>query len=224
MTEASPSDHSSDRSQLGDSDVTRRGEARAAILEATVRVLENSGEAAVRLASVADDAGVAVGLISYHFGGREGLIQAAQAFRYSRRSLANLDDVAAGITAATTPGDFLARLGSLTANAVAQASVEGSRMSRVALLGSAFGRPDLFAHYGEVQRDLTDQYERVARAAQENGLVRSDLDARAIGVFAQAYALGLVLADIDPDGPDSDALAEVILAAWSGLVATAETD
>jgi len=224
MTELPPSDHRSDRSLQSDSATSERGGTREAILEATVKVLETSGEAAVRLASVADDAGVAVGLISYHFGGREGLIQAAQAFRYSRRSLANLDDVAAGITAATTPDDFLARLKSFTADAVAQASVEGSRMSRVALLGSAFGRPDLFDYYGEVQRDLTDQFERVARAAQENGLLRSDLDARAIGVFAQAYALGLVLADIDPDGPDSEALAEVILAAWSGLVATAEPD
>lgn len=224
MTELPPSDHRSDRSLLSDSATSERGGTREAILEATVKVLETSGEAAVRLASVADDAGVAVGLISYHFAGREGLIQAAQAFRYSRRSLANLDDVAAGVAAATTPDDFLARLGSFTADAVAQASAEGSRMRRVALLGSAFGRPDLFAHYGEVQRDLTDQYERVARAAQENGLLRSDLDARAIGVFAQAYALGLVLADIDPDGPDSEALTEVILAAWSGLVATAEPD
>lgn len=178
----------------------------------------------MRLASIAEDAGVAIGLIGYHFGGREGLIEAAQAERYSRRSVADLSAVEAGVAAATSPDHFLDLLGSFTAQAVAEASVEGARMRRVALLGSAFGRPDLLAYYGEIQRDLTDRYERTARAAQENGLLRSDLDTRAIAVFAQAYALGFVLADIDPDGPDAEAVTEVILAAWSGLVATAEPD
>lgn len=205
---------------MGSSGRSTRVDARRAILDATIKVLETSGEAAVRLASIAEDAGVAIGLIGYHFGGREGLIEAAQAERYSERTVADLGAVEAGIAAAKDPDDFLGLLAAFTSQAVAQASLEGSRMRRVALLGSAFGRPELLAYYGEVQRDLTDQYERAARTAQDNGLLRSDLDPRAIAVFTQAYALGMVLADIDPNGPDVEAMSQVILAAMSGLVPT----
>jgi AcrR family transcriptional regulator len=205
---------------MGSPSQSTRVDARTAILNATIKVLETSGEASVRLASIAEDAGVAIGLIGYHFGGREGLIEAAQAERYSERTVADLGAVEAGIAAAKDPDDFLGLLAAFTSQAVAQATREGSRMRRVALLGSAFGRPELLAHYGEVQRDLTDQYERAARTAQDNGLLRSDLDPRAIAVFTQAYALGMVLADIDPNGPDVEAMSQVILAAMSGLVPT----
>jgi AcrR family transcriptional regulator len=201
-----------------------RGEAPEAILNATIRVLETSGEASVRLASVADDAGVAIGLIGYHFGGREGLIEAAQAQRYSERSLADLDDIEATVSSATTAEDFAHLLSTVALEAMARASADDSRLRRVALLGSAFGRPDLREKYGAVQRELTDRYARVVSQAQDVGLIRADLDARAVAVFVQAYALGLVLGDIDPDGPDTEALTQVVMAAVSGLFASPQGD
>jgi AcrR family transcriptional regulator len=197
---------------------SNRRDAAADILDATIKVLETSGEAAVRLASIADDAGVAIGLIGYHFGGREGLIEAAQAERYAERSLADLDAIESRVATAKNPDDLVGLLAELTLEAVAQATAEGSRLRRVALLGSAFGRPELLERYGALQGELTDRYERVVRFGQVGGLFRQDLDSRAIAVFAQAYAFGLVLSDIDPRGPGVEQLSQVIIAAVSGLL------
>lgn len=194
------------------------------ILATTINVLETSGEAAVRLASIADDAGVAIGLIGYHFGGREGLIEAAQAERYSQRSLADLEEIEVRISTAGDFGNLIEMLSAFAAEAVAQATLEGNRLRRIALLGSAFGRPELLDHFGAVQRELTDKYERMVHLGQSNGLIRSDLDARAIAVFVQAYALGLVLSDIDPAGPDNEALTKVIISAIAGLLVPADAD
>lgn len=210
--------------QVNPSGGSERSDARSMILATTIKVLETSGEAAVRLASIADDAGVAIGLIGYHFGGREGLIEAAQAERYSRRSLADLEGIEVRIAAAGDSGSLIELLSAFAAGAVAQATLEGNRLRRIALLGSAFGRPDLLDHFGVVQRDLTDKYEHMVRQGQADGLIRSDLDARAIAVFVQAYALGLVLSDIDPAGPDNEALTTVIISAISGLLVPADVE
>ena len=57
--------------------------ARQRIVEAAVAAIDTGGEAAVRISTVARDAGVTQGMISYYFGGREGLIQEAQLIRFS---------------------------------------------------------------------------------------------------------------------------------------------
>jgi AcrR family transcriptional regulator len=203
-------------------DRSARGEARAAILAATIKVLETSGEASVRLASIAEDAGVAIGLIGYHFGGREGLIQTAQAERYSGRSFIDLAALDKGLAEAKSPTEFLDMMTAFTLQAMVEVASEGSRLRRVALLGSAFGRPELLRYYGAVQSVLNDEYEQVVRRGQEAGLLRSDLDPRAIAVFGQAYAFGSVLGDIDPKGPDAEVMTQVIRAALSGLLASAD--
>ncbi|MBP1325618.1 AcrR family transcriptional regulator [Leucobacter exalbidus] len=68
-------------------------DARDRILDACERVIAVSGLAKFRMSAVATEAGVSIGLLSYHFGDRDGLLQAA------------LDRVNAGATsrAATMP-------------------------------------------------------------------------------------------------------------------------
>jgi AcrR family transcriptional regulator len=65
------------------SDADRRTD----VLAATVQLVIDRGTNAIRLADVADAAGVSIGLISHHFRSREGLLAAA--FRYESERIVN---------------------------------------------------------------------------------------------------------------------------------------
>lgn len=190
---------------------------RDAILAATVEVLTHAGEASVRMASIADSAGVAIGLISYHFGDREGLIRAAQLACFSQRSYQDLATIEQAVATMDDPAELLVALRALTRVLLAEVASQNVRLRRVAQLGSGFGRPELLEDMGVVQRDLTERFGRVAMRGQRIGLIRPELNAEAVGLFIQAYSLGLVLGDIDPQRPADDALADAIMAAVEGM-------
>jgi hypothetical protein len=54
--------------------------------------------------------------------------------------------------------------------------------------------------------------------AQLRGLVRTDLDARAVATFLQAYSLGLIVHDLDPKDPDAEKLTDVIVIAVCAIL------
>ena len=56
----------------------RPSEGRERLLAAAIRHLETHGEADLRVTDIAEEAGVAIGLIRHHFGSRDGLVAAAQ--------------------------------------------------------------------------------------------------------------------------------------------------
>jgi AcrR family transcriptional regulator len=201
------------RSGAGSADEPDVLSAKDTIIEVAISQLAAGGETAVRLATIADEAGVAIGLISYHFGGRDGLIHAAQRVRYQRRLRDEFSAFQNLLGAEATVTSLRDGLRQLTASGVASSDHAASRLDRMALLGSMHGRPDLVVDLGELQGELTDQLGELVQRAQQQGLVREDLDPRAIATFAQAYALGMVLADIDPRRPSDEDLLAVVLAA-----------
>ena len=69
----------------------------------------------------------------------------------------------------------------------------------------------------DANREIADSIERAMALAQRVGFVRADLDARAIALFVQADAMGCVLAELDPNRPNDEALATVIDAVTAGL-------
>lgn len=204
--------------QLTPDDIDASRSAKEAILAVTIDIISSSGEAGVRLATVAERAGVAIGLISYHFGDRDGLVQAAQLVRYRRRPQLDVDGVEAIVARATTRDELIGLLRALTTQSLSAVLSEGSRLQRASILGSSLGRPDLYAALGNLQAELTDQYEAMIRMLIERGVVRADLDARAVAVFVQAYAFGFVLGEIDPRCPDVEALADVVTASLEGII------
>ena len=52
-------------------------DARERILDACERTIAETGLRGFRMTAVAREAGVSIGLLSYHFGDRDGLLQAA---------------------------------------------------------------------------------------------------------------------------------------------------
>lgn len=200
----------------GDSRTPERGDGRERLLAAAVRHLETEGEASLRLADLAAEAQVAIGLIRHHFGGRDGLIAEAQRQRLTGAAREDLAGVRAALEATTDTASLLASLATLT-RSVSDRSRTDVRRSRLAAMAAVHGRPDAADEFGAVLGALLDELATLVTLAQGRGLVRTDLDPRAIATFIQACALGLIIHDLDPRR-DDDALTEVIAAALHGVL------
>jgi AcrR family transcriptional regulator len=191
---------------------------RERLLSAAIRHLDTHGEAELRVTEIAAEAGVAIGLIRHHFGGRDGLVAEAQQVRVEGSTREDLDGVRAVIESAATYQhlrDGVERLVRIPF----ETSREQVRLSRLAAISSAQGRPDARANIGRTVGGLLDQLAGLLRVAQTRGLIRSDLDTRAVATFIQAYALGLILTDLDPTPADREALIGVILSVLDLLLA-----
>lgn len=183
--------------------------ARQRIVEAAVRAIDEGGEAAVRISTVAREAGVTQGMISYYFGGREGLIQGAQMLRFS--SVVN-DDIKALEKKAreTTDVQDLREFIALVTRQIVTIDRASARATRLMAIGAALPRPDLLDVIADAQSTLVDELEKVILIGQARDLVRKDRDPRALAVFIMSYNTGLVVADIDRQRPSDAHLAEVI--------------
>jgi len=179
------------------------------IIAAALRSVDEGGEASVRVSSVAREAGVTQGMISYYFGGREGLIREVQRIRYTRSVTDDtefLDHVMRSVTSVEQLRLVLAEL----TRSVVSGHRASNRAVRIMTLGAASSRPELADVLAESQTALVDAVEEIIRIGQARNLVRTDLDARAIAVFVQAYSMGLIVADLDRRRPSDAELAAVI--------------
>jgi AcrR family transcriptional regulator len=183
--------------------------ARQRIIEAAVRTIEDGGEASVRISTVASDALVTQGMISYHFGGREGLIQEAQLTRFLSTVTDDIKILESKARQAQSVEELFTFLIELTAEVVSlgRSSARGTRLMAIA---AALSRPRLLALISEAQSTLVDGLEKVVLIAQARDLMRNDLDARAVAVFILSYSTGLIVADIDRQRPTDEQLTAVI--------------
>jgi AcrR family transcriptional regulator len=191
---------------------------RQRLLDAALDHLRTRSEADLRVVEIANAANVAVGLIRHHFGSRDGLITAAQQVRLEG---AVRDDLAAASTMARTStdtDDLLDGLRRLTQLLLDPQRSE-IRLSRIAVLATAHGRPEVRENYADTIGALLDALTEIIRETQESGLARTDLDPRAVATFIQAYAIGMTLHDLDPRAVEPAAMVAVIREAVTSLIA-----
>lgn len=192
------------------------------LLEAAVTVLDEHGASALRLTDIAARAGVSFGLIGHHFGNRDGLVAAAQRARLEGMLKADIELL--GQLAAPTADLSAVRSG---LRAMSGELVDGSRtearFGRIAALATAHGQPEARELISQVTAELLDRMTGMIEVLQARGIVRGDLDSRAVATFAQAYGLGMVLSDLDPTPPGPEAMVEVIMTALASFLNT-ETD
>lgn len=184
-----------------------RPDARARILDAAFAIVEESGEAALRFVDVAERADVVLSRITRLFGTREGLVAAVQARRFAGLVA---EDVAVltGLLGSSS-GEVALATGALT-RAVVAAERADSRLARVSSIGAIHGRPDLAEAIAVEATYLLDRLTETVRAGQVEGLVTDEMDPRAFATFVQAYALGMVLSDLDRKPPSREEIARVV--------------
>ena len=188
-----------------------------AVLDATIQMLEDGGEAAVRLDEVLRVSGISRGSLYHHFGSREGLIEAARLAQFTRSVTEDITVLRRAILESPSRDDLRKRLRLIT-EAVGSIDRKYQRLFRISILASAYGRPTLERALGEEQKLVTDQISGLVVESQERGWVRRDVDARAVASFIQAYSLGRVLVDIDTDRTSDENWFEVVSIAIEHLL------
>lgn len=195
----------------------REAPGRQRILEAAMAAIEAEGEAGLRILEIAAEAEVAQGLISHHFGSRDGLVVAAQRERFAGQIEKDRERLMRLIGSNPTRAQFVEGIAKLTRDVVRRARRD-ARLDRAAMVGAAHGRPEYREALGPIVAGLIDGLTHAVSHAQAAGYVQKDLDPRAVATFIQAYAFGIVLSDLDERRVPESALAEVIERALVGIL------
>jgi AcrR family transcriptional regulator len=182
---------------------------RERILAAALETLETEGEAAVRFVDVGKRAGVAISVITHHFGSREGLIEELHAHRFHGLVEKDLETLSHLSRTAKDRETYVTGLTEVTAQVVNTAR-HATRLTRIVSIGAAHGRPDLA---GRIRREATlllDQLTALFIAGQARGFLDRSIEPRAAATFLQAYALGMIIADLDETPVEREEIAALI--------------
>ena len=167
--------------------VTETNTTRDRLLKATAAAIDKGGEGAVRIRDLTKSCNITAPSIYHFFGSREGLIDAAQAFRFSRGQLQIGDAFASAIHKCKNKTQFV-ELAHQFLTIMFSYERRAIRNLRLNVLGNAVNRPDLSKELAQVQ----DQSDRIVggalRYAQTKGWVRNDFNAE---MFA-AWLVGMV--------------------------------
>ena len=181
------------------------------------QILDEGGEASLRLADVSRRSGVSIGSLYHHFESREGLIKAARERQFLQSLPTDADDVADLLATATTPGEFAERLETIirTTQTPERAA---NRLRRVELIGAAASRPELLESISATQTMVLDVGEALGEAFRDRGWLREGLDPRALALFVQSVTLGRVLGDLDQRPVDQEAWIELLMCALRAML------
>ena len=175
------------------------------ILSEARAIIEQRGEAALRVTELSERCEVAVGLLYHYFKDRNDIIAHVRAQQFIEIAARDIENFMNAVTANTTSDD----LGNDTIaifGGIEEPQRVVSRWNRLAVLSAARHNPDLWNRIAEEQARLSGALVSTIELGQQMGLVNPNLDAKAIALVVEAIPLGLVLADLNPDSrPSPDA-------------------
>jgi len=180
-------------------------------------ILDEGGEASLRLADVSRRSGVSIGSLYHHFESREGLIRAARERQFLQSLPTDADEVANLLATSSTPAQFAAGLEEIILSTQSPDRA-ANRLRRVELIGAAASRPELLDAISATQTMVLDIGEALAEAFRERGWLREGVEPRSVALFVQAITLGRVLGDLDKRGVDEEAWSRLLLLALDGLL------
>lgn len=188
------------------------------LLAAAMAVIEREGPDGIRVRDISAAAGVTYSAVQFHFGGRDGLVDAAYLELYRQDLIFPTADLAG-----RTFADNEALQGLVTALLDAAFAPEraAARRRRAQVLGAAATRPTIAAGLAEIHREYFHAVGAVFAEPQRQGLLRPDLDAEAMGAIYLAVVNGRTLVEIGDTGLDLTAWDAAAKAAVLALVTPA---
>lgn len=155
--------------------VTETNTTRERLLKATAATIDKGGEGAVRIRDLTKTCNITAPSIYHFFGSREGLIDAAQAYRFSRGQRQLSDAFATAIHTCKSKTQFV-ELAHRFLEIMFAPDRRVIRNSRLNVLGNAVNRPALSKELALVQ-DLSNQIVGEAmNYVQAKGWVRDDFN------------------------------------------------
>ena len=182
---------------------------RAAIIREASVMVDEGGEASLRVSRLAENVGVSIPSLYHHFSCRDEILAAVHATRYVELAAADSDVIYDLVLRSETRDDLAAALMVVTREVVSLTRAE-TRMKRAVALASSSGRPELREVITAETTRLVSQLSEAVLIAQRIGLADLTLNPRAIATFIVSYAAGLVAADMDGERVSDEELAQVI--------------
>ena len=185
-------------------------DSRTRLVDATLNVILENGIDAVRIDDIVAEVGVTKGSLYWHFEDREALVKAALAEHIRRLNAETVEGVTQAIRTSQGQDDYLARISTLLADPFNAEQVR-ERWQRLTVFVETRNDPDLRAMMRDVQARHLDVFVELMTEAQNHGVLRRDVDPRAVAVALNAMYLGSNIIDVLGDhGPTPDA--------WWGLI------
>ena len=172
-----------------------------ALLNAAIEELDTLGEDGVRVETVLEKAGVSIGSLYHHFGGREQLIEAARVEQVRRFHSEDLNNIQVLLSGINSTEELLTRL-ELLSQALHDPEGGDVRLRRLALLGSAVTRYSLLSTTREARLRSNQMLVDIFQDLKDRRILNDAADPATITMFIQALSFGQVLADIDGISPN----------------------
>lgn len=185
-------------------------DSRSQLIDVTLRIIMERGIDAVRIEEIVAEVGVTKGSLYWHFEDREALVKAALAEHIRRLNEETIVGVSDALDSAVSKDDYLARVAPFIADPFDADQVR-ERWGRLAILVETRNHPELTAMMRDVQARNLEVFVELMTRAQRQGVLREDLDPRAVAVALNAMYLGSNIIDVlGENGPEPGA--------WWGLM------
>jgi AcrR family transcriptional regulator len=171
------------------------------VLDAAVEVIDHHGEVGIRVQDLAHGVGISVTSIYRLFDSRDGLIEAAQAERYVRSLMSDLQRFSVAAEACRSFDDVV-RLVDETLDEYLTERFAPDRMTRANVLGSAQSRPRLAEALAAAQHRFDQGLVAALEPLQRSGWIRTDLDLASLAPWLAGIVLSRLLIEIGPSGAD----------------------
>jgi AcrR family transcriptional regulator len=174
---------------------------RQRILELAVFAIDEGGEAAVRVNDLAAEAGVTVPTLYRHFGSRDGLVEAAQTYRFRKTQFIDGSVFAASLAKCKSQDELRK---ALRKELLTHFDTDRWELRQVRLnaLGAGYARPELAASLALAQKQGAMGIAEMLLPFQKKGWIRKDIDLPATVYWFMGQILGRVLIEMG-DNPVS---------------------
>ena len=165
------------------------------LLELTIATIDESGETGVRVSQIVKAAGVTIPTLYHYFGSREGLIEEAQVERFIRVLRSDTEAFLARLETCETRADLEKALAS-NVLALELPNRALMRWQRLNALGASYARPSLAERITKAHDELATRTALALAPFQRKGLIRQDIDLRAVVAWYNGAVLGKNLVQI----------------------------
>jgi len=174
---------------------------RQRILELAISAIDEGGEAAVRVNDLATEAGVTVPTLYRHFGSRDGLVEAAQTYRFRKTQFVDGSVLAASLAKCKNQDELRK---ALRKELLTHFDTDRWELRQVRLnaLGAGYARPELAASLALAQKQGAMGIAEMLLPFQKKGWIRKDIDLPATVYWFMGQILGRVLIEMG-DNPVS---------------------
>lgn len=185
------------------------------LIQATIDVIDQRGEAAVRMGEIAAAAGIKQPSIYHFFEDREQLVVAAHRERYRRAVMQALGPFDRSVPKATTKEEFV-RFGIEGLRHAFDAERGAVRSVRITLLSKALTDETLMREVNDASFEANRRLAEIVSEAQRRGWVRSDFTAITIATWIRSQIFGRFVVESDNARYDGDE--------WTDLAVTSIID